>query len=174
VRAWLQIVPFWLLLIFWTAETIAFNYGTVTTAANEIAASGFPSTTGQITSTRLQPTSDDENTTYSPVIAYQYEVNGIHYEGSRYRYGSTLRLRDSTAANSFMASHAVTSPVEVFYRPTDPSDAVLNNQLAAADFVPLVFLLPFLAVLCWFWRIAVFRYLRIRSPRRPSLSAANP
>lgn len=144
----------WLLLtlfgLFWTAIVSVFDgflgYGFI----NQLRAQNFPQVTGYITHSAITTDHSGHSTTYGADIRYHYEVNGQSFEGNRYRYAEGSDS-DSAPAGKAVARFSEGSEVSVFYNPQNPADAVLSPGLDSQNFMMLLFMTPFNAVMLGFW-----------------------
>jgi len=83
-------------------------------------------------------------------FAYRYEVNGLSFESTRFRYDKFFWT--SEWAHNLMAAHPVGSQVRVFYNPQNPVDAVLSADMDANDKYLLLILSLFnLMAVFWGW-----------------------
>jgi hypothetical protein len=74
-------------------------------------------------------TNDDDEKEYSPVITYEYEVNGQTYRNDNVYPGGFTRWHDSRGeAQSVVDEHPVGSETTVHYRPGNPGKAYLTNN----------------------------------------------
>ena len=105
----------------------------------------WPSTSGTVTSSRIEEHSDSEGgTTDYAAVTYAYEVGGVKYSGSRISPGPTV---GGTGADQVVARYPVNSQVTVFHNPQDPSDAVLEKKAPALMWLWIV-LVAIDCVLC--------------------------
>jgi hypothetical protein len=88
-------------------------------------------------------------TSYEAVINYRFELGGQSFFGSRLRYnkGSSSSL----TANSIVDVRPVGATVQVFYDPENPHDSLLFPGLDGSDFMMVLFLTPFNAIMLGFW-----------------------
>ena len=75
---------------------------------------------------------------YHPVIEYQYSVSGIQYQSNR------INIHDhyttgSKRAQEITTLYPVDSTVRIYYNPTRPEQAVLNNGVRQGQFITIVF-----------------------------------
>jgi hypothetical protein len=96
-----------------------------------------PSVRGTITLSQVREDSREE--TFEFVVQYTYEVDGQTYQGDRYRH-STWTSDDSGEVEALVARFPEGSPVEVFYRPGEPSDSLLEPGLHGDDLMELLLL----------------------------------
>jgi hypothetical protein len=68
------------------------------------------------------PLINDES--YEPIVRYSYEVNGVAYEGKRFRFGVFPSMDRNLAAHTLTKAIDPINPV-VFYDPHDPERACL-------------------------------------------------
>ena len=68
---------------------------------------------------------------YSTLIAYDYQVNGIDYEGKSFVLeGERLQFRSRHEAQSFLSNYPVGKTVSVYYSPLRHQDSVLKKGLS--------------------------------------------
>ncbi len=94
------------------------------------AAQEWPTIPGVILSSRVdehvsRDSDGDRNTTYKPVVAYQYAIMGQEYTGSRISFGANTFSRRK--CEEIIAGYPVGQPVNVHYNPDKPQDAVLET-----------------------------------------------
>ena len=112
----------------------------------------WPYTSGRIISSEVRTNTehpDDDNPrrvryTYSPVVKYEYFINGQAYTASRIHYGVTPMLERAKAEQ--LAQHYVSGmPLKVYYNPANPNEAVLE-QKSVSSYAGLVFGLIFVVL----------------------------
>ncbi len=185
-RQWLVLVFFGL---FWSAITLLFDGVLGYSFVNQIRANHFASVTGVITHSETTTEHGSHGNTTGVDIRYHYEVNGQPFEGSRYRYlqGSSS---DSKWAQDAVNRYSMGSEVPVFYNPKKPSESLLSPGLDGSDYIWIIFMTPFTAIMLGLWlsgigflrnkffpstngRVKTIRdghFLRIRLPRLPAWS----
>jgi hypothetical protein len=86
--------------------------------------------TATVTSTDIDVQTDDEgDRSYSPVVVYEYTVDGETYENRNVFPGGFQRWRDSRSwAEGIITEHEVGSEATINYNPNDPSRAYLRND----------------------------------------------
>lgn len=91
------------------------------------------------------PLISDEN--YEPIVRYSYEVNGVEYEGRRFRFGGFPSMDRNLAAHTLTKAIDPINPV-VFYDPRDPERACLVPGFNDVTlFSPILYLCMGLALL---------------------------
>lgn len=111
----------------------------------------YPSVMGTITRSQvrtLRGGTRQRNTYFSYDVRFAYEVEGRKYEGDRLRFYSEGDFEDP----GVLARHfRVNDSVPVFYRPGDPTDAILEPGVKGTDVLALMTpgFLNLLALLCW-------------------------
>jgi uncharacterized protein DUF3592 len=88
------------------------------------------------------------HTSYGVDFAYRYEVNGLSFEATRFRYDKFFWT--SEWAHNLVAVHPVGSRIQVFYNPQNPADAVLSAGMDNND-KSLLLILPLLNLMAVFW-----------------------
>lgn len=114
---------------------------------------GWPSTTGKIIWVEIKRSAggdDDDDPTYTPVIDYEYVVNGQTYRSQRIVWGDVSSTNRTQVAN-LITEHTPEATVTVYYNPADPSIAVLNpvrrTELKRTLFMGALWLIVALAAL---------------------------
>lgn len=104
---------------------------------------------GVITSTSIREESDDDGTSYYPVIYYSYrDEYGTPYLGDRIKFGNTSN-GNRRSAQAFLNRYPVDSKVNVYHNPDNVQDAVLEKRQRRR--VPIV---GILLLLVFLWSIA--------------------
>ena len=96
----------------------------------------WPSVTGQVITSYVSESSDDDGTMYSANIHYTYIVNNREYSGSRVSHGD-LSTSDSRDAAKIVARYPAEEQVSVYYDPSDPAQAVLATGFTSGLLLPL-------------------------------------
>ncbi len=76
-------------------------------------------------------------TTYTPDITYTYTVAGQPYLSSRVDF-VTESSKDRRVAEQVSQQYPVGQAVRVYYKPTDPFEAVLHPGVKGSTYAPLV------------------------------------
>ncbi|MCB0337893.1 MAG: DUF3592 domain-containing protein [Bdellovibrionales bacterium] len=112
---------------------------------------GWPAVTGTVKEVTLR--TDVTRTTKSsplvrrfyPSISYRYTVEGIEYESERYQLGTTHeKFEERNDARTAAQKFVVGADIPVYYDPSNPSSAVLDNSFSWSCTVPLILGLVFL------------------------------
>jgi hypothetical protein len=100
-------------------------------------AAGWPATDGIITDSYIatHPGSEGQ-TTYSPELKYQYQVDGLSYNGDQLFV--TSYWSDYSWAQSYHDRYPVGATVTVHYDPRNPSEAVIETQTNQFDYIFLI------------------------------------
>lgn len=109
---------------------ISYWYGWRTLKKNKIAAK-WPTVPGVIISAELASyvkydDDGDASTMYSPLITYEYEVDGQVYTNNRVRVQAFLATNMQSVSAKKLEDYPVDSSVEVHYDPFNPEDALLE------------------------------------------------
>ena len=109
---------------------------TLRTRKKSNASMSWPSATGQISaaSVRKNSSTDEDgyvDITYSPIVEYDYWVNGQVYKGHRIHFGITPSPRPG-AAQAEVDRFPVGRQVTVFYNPEKPGEAVLEKKMVTS------------------------------------------
>lgn len=107
-------------------------------------------TTGKVTHSEVKSSRGSKGgTSYTAVIKYSYEVDGKGFTGTRFRYNQNSS--DATYANDLVDARPAGAMVQVFYHPDNPQDSLLLPGINGSDFMMVLFLTPFNAVMLGFW-----------------------
>jgi len=97
----------------------------------------WPITQGRITSSRLDEYSsvgESDGNSYVPKVEYEYSVAGQTYRGKRIVFGSA-GSGNKAREQAVVERYKVGTPVEVFYDPARPADAVLERRAASSTVI---------------------------------------
>ncbi len=109
---------------------ISFWYGWRTLQKNKLAA-GWPTVPGVIISAELdsyvkRDEDGDVTTMYTPLITYEYQVDGQGYTNNRVRVQAYAATNMQSVSSKKLEEYPVGSQVEVHYDPLNPEDALLE------------------------------------------------
>src|SRR5579863_564501 len=134
----------------WSLFVLIFDVVIVGITVQQYQSRDYVSTAGTVTlSEVVQKTGSKGHVSYTPHIAYRYELGGSHYFSERVRFGNVPS--DSGSASAMVAAHGVGTAVTVYYDPKNPAKSLLLPGIEGADLIGLLFLTPFNAaaiVLC--------------------------
>lgn len=124
------------------------------------ASKSWPSTQGNVTSSGVHtPRSSASKRLYTPVVRYEYTVDGHRHTSGRVSFADASTSRSSDA-EKVAARYPAGSSVTVHYSRKDPASSVLEAGSTGANyFLPLMGL-GFFGAGLWFFRT---------SPKRPDL-----
>lgn len=91
---------------------------------------------------------------YRPKIAYSYEVDGKHFQGTRVQFGTRWRERVKSKAASAITLYPVGQPVQVYYDPQRPADSALKPGVAPFWRKSVIFFLRMFALSACLWLAA--------------------
>ncbi len=121
--------------------------------------SSWPKLQASVVNTKIKARIEDagdalrRSLSYYPSITYRYEVNGTSYESSRYRLGSEYNyFQDRADARKVADQFLAGSSLEIFYKPSDPSEAVIDNSITFAVYIPIILSIVFFGFgwgVCW-------------------------
>jgi hypothetical protein len=136
--------------LFWSAGVLFFDGFMAHNTAKQYESGKYPAVTGTVTHSEVRThTGSKGGKSYEAVINYRFEVGGQRFAGSRLRYNQVSGGWNQ--ANSLVAAHPTGAAVEVFYNPENPQDALLSPGVGGADFILVLFLTPFNAIMLGFW-----------------------
>jgi hypothetical protein len=116
----------------------------------------WPSTPGKIIGHRIRvdETEDadgDSRVRYVPEVHFEYQVDGIVYQGKRISFGSEPDFGLRPKAQAFLESYPVESETTAYYNPDNPQEAVLSQtmrKMTAHLIVGIVLLVMMICFLC--------------------------
>lgn len=117
--------------------------------------------TATVTGTDIDvKTDDDGDKSYSPVVTYEYTVDGETYTNNNVFPGGFQRWRGSRSwAEGIIAQYSVDSEVEVRHNPDEPSRAYLRNDgLPSSWIFSVVYALIALLGAGWLIRTGIRRW----------------
>lgn len=154
---------FWLLG--WTAGTLAFDAFILGALYQQARALTFDTTDGTVTRSAVATGRDgDGGASHRLDIAYEYQVNGRRYTGTR--YSRAEMGTNSKAWHAIRDELPVGTRVRVWYDPGDPADAVLRPGLTGFHLALVWFLTPFNLIMLGGW-------VMLALSRRGSFDPAN-
>lgn len=149
----------------WTSITVAADYFTVSSMVLQMQMESWPSVQGTITRSEVDAVRSNKTTTYGLKVAYTYSVDGQQYEGSKAR-PSMWRTGDRGFAEELVARYPLGATIPVYYRPGQPSEAVLETGMDGSQLFTLMLLMPFNLVMLWLGTLVVGAW----KPEPPLLS----
>jgi uncharacterized protein DUF3592 len=137
--------------LFWSLMVSAFDGLMVHNAFKQYESGDYPFVTGTITRSEVTVQHGSKGgISYGVNINYRYEVGGQTFTGTRLRYNNVSSSNES-AANDIVNAHPVGATVKVYYNPGDPQESLLFNGIMGGDFILVLFLTPFNAVVIGLW-----------------------
>jgi hypothetical protein len=144
----------------WSALVLFFDGQSGYNVFKQIQSRDYPSVAGTVTHSEVTTRhSSKGGTSYQAGISYRFEHGGTTFTGGRLRFNAAQS--SSTSANSLVAAHPAGSTVQVFYNPKDPAESLLFPGLNGSDFMLVLFLTPFNAIMLGFW-LGIGAWLRER------------
>jgi hypothetical protein len=144
-------------MLVWSAATLALDGRIAWKLAQQVRAVQFPTTDGTITRSEVREVPNGEGITYHFDVAYDYEVGGKRYTGTRYSYD--VVSTNSSAWHRVRDDLPVGSRAPVTYDPDDPEESVLRPGPTGFLLTMVWFATPFNVVLLVGWAF-LFRRLR--------------
>jgi len=135
------------------------------------AAKSWIETECRIISSVVKSHSDDDGTTYSPDIKYQFETDGQTFQGKRHSF--SIMSGSSKWANGIVRNYRPGESHACFYDPNDPSDSVLTREMdwsVRGFFLPLIIPLIFLLIGVSISAVAILGWGR-KSKNPPAISS---
>lgn len=119
----------------------------------------FPSVVGTMLQSEVETNSSSRGTSFNVRVKYRYDVTGVRYMGTNYRFLNTsFHKRD---ADAIVKSCPPGQRVDVYYDPARPEEAVLQPGIDGSDLLWSLAPLPFGAGMFagwrWLYRTARFR-----------------
>jgi len=109
-------------------------------------AKNWPTTSGSVIDSQItMHYNDDGDRMYGAAVSYQYAVDGLEYSSDKRTfadYNSSSRQR----AEKIVAQYAPGTAVQVYFRPDDPGDAVLEPGTNVTMFLFLLLPLIFMGI----------------------------
>ena len=96
-------------------------------------------------------------TRYTPLVDYEYSVNGKQYKGKQIMFGWAPAYLSEGRALAYMDRYPAGSPVTLFYNPSQPRESVLERHFSGqlGDF-----LIGLLASAIFWGMVVLFGYDR--------------
>ena len=114
---------------------------------NARAATSWPETKCHVISSKIESHRNSEgNTSYTPEIKYEFQLNGVTYTGERYSF-SNLKGSHKRATAIVHQFPKGSQPI-CYYDPLDPSQCVLTRKFDAKFYWTVLFPLIFLVIGC--------------------------
>ncbi|NPD22518.1 DUF3592 domain-containing protein [Corallococcus exiguus] len=144
----------WLLLLLpLTAGMLTVDFFVVSTAVLQAQSASWPTVQGTITWSEVETARSNKSTTYRLKLAYTYSVDGQSHEGGKRRLYA-WSTGDLEPVEALVTRYPVGATIPVYYRPAQPSEAVLQPGPGSAELFMLMFLLPFNLLTIWTWIVA--------------------
>jgi len=83
---------------------------------------------------------------YGASIQYQYQVDGDVFKSNRVGFFEVLKSTSKTSINKVLSRYPVSSLIDVYYNPKEPSEAVLERGLGWKSFFSCICLSIFIVV----------------------------
>ncbi len=111
----------------------------------------WPTTVGTITVSKVETSTDDDGTTYRPLVKFSYQVNGQSWTGDTVFFGGgKISFSNYRYANKIVNKYPVTTRVNVFYNPSKPNIAVIEAGVTKKTFIQFTFGSLFFILGLWF------------------------
>ncbi|NNB85025.1 DUF3592 domain-containing protein [Corallococcus exiguus] len=144
----------WLLVLLpLTAGMLTVDFFVVSTAVLQAQSTSWPTVQGTITRSEVETVRSNKSTTYRLKLAYTYSVDGQSHEGGKRRLYA-WSTGDLEPVEALVTRYPVGATIPVYYRPAQPSEAVLQPGPGSAELFMLMFLLPFNLLAIWPWIMA--------------------
>ena len=133
----------------WTLFTLAFDGFVAYSAARQCWTFTYASTQGLVTSTKIESSTDEDGTTYTPEVHYDYTADGQNHQADRISY--FFVSSSHKAAQEVVSRFPAGQPVAVYYNRNNPSDSVLIRGIDGMGLFMGMFLIPFNVVMVGVW-----------------------
>lgn len=142
-------MPFVILFaLCWSGIVLLIDSSLADAGYKQFESRNFPSVTGTITHSEVQKfTSRKGTVSYTPVVNYEYKVDGKSFSGDRLIFGED----QPESATAIVNSHPVGSAAKVYYNLRNPNESLLYPGTQYLDFEPVLFLTGFNMVMIGFW-----------------------
>ena len=87
----------------------------------------------EVTSYRHRDADGITSTLYQPTIQYEYVVNGQHLQSNHVRFGMAYGTSWTGSAQNVVDKYPQGTLVQVFYNPTNPTEAVLEHSAGGSN-----------------------------------------
>ncbi|NTX07360.1 DUF3592 domain-containing protein [Myxococcus sp. CA040A] len=133
-----------------TALVGALDFFAISTMVRQAQVASWPSVQGTITRSEVAMVHTSKGSRRELKLAYTYSVDGQPYEGGKHRFtaGSSGVRR---YAEEQVARYPLGASVPVYYRPGQPSEAVLQAGMDSSELFMLMGAMPFNLVMFWLW-----------------------
>jgi hypothetical protein len=98
------------------------------------ASASWPSVQGQVTSSEVERSTSEGDTSYLPQVDYAYTVNDVSYRGDRITFGQNS-YGSRRGAEEVVARYPVGQTVAVYYDPVEPDSAVLEPGVSSGSYI---------------------------------------
>jgi hypothetical protein len=137
--------------LFWSAVVLFFDGTLAHGMFKQFESRHYAVATGTVTHSEVRSHRGSKGgTSYQAIVNYRFEAGGQKFTGSRLRYGPTTS--DSASATDAVDANPEGATVQVFYNPHDPQDSLLSPGFRGSDFLMVLFLTPFNAIMLGFWQ----------------------
>ncbi len=100
------------------------------------ASNSWPSAEGTVSSSKVVSQLRDGTRTYYAILKYEYCVNGEYYTGNKVAFG-TNGSGKLAHARELVQKYSKNSYVDVFYKPSNPNESILETGIKARAFIGL-------------------------------------
>lgn len=133
------IIPF---ALFWWAIVGLFDYFVLGGVVRQLDTLNYQPVNAVIRSSEVTTSRDSKGrTSYRPHITFAYSVNGREFQTDKISY--SVPLSSGGGANETVARYPSGSQTTAYVSPNDPKAAVLRKGMQPADFLLVMFLVPF-------------------------------
>lgn len=117
-------------------------------------AQGWSVAVGRVLMTQIVPRtsttgSGGRSTAYYPVVMYQYQVDGVSYQGDRVSFGMAMGSGSPRMAQKWIEKYQAGDQVDVYYNPAKPEESVLEPRTSGSNRVLWFVVILILAILAF-------------------------
>ncbi len=139
-------------LLFWSAITLCFDVLWLWMIANQLLTLTYTATDGTVRESRIERGTDsDGDATHDAKIAYDYVAQGQAHRGDTIRNFSMRMNGGYQQAKEATQRYPVGKAITVYYKPSRPSQSVLERGVRGGDFFLPLFMMPFNIIMLGGW-----------------------
>lgn len=98
----------------------------------------WPQVSGVITSSKVQSRRDDDGTSYSSEVTYDYTVDGEKMSGETVYFGDYVSSSSRSMASKTVRKYPVGKEIQVYYSPESPDECVIEPGTTWSSYFVLI------------------------------------
>ena len=98
----------------------------------------WPQVSGVITSSTVQSRRDDDGTSYSSEVTYDYTVDGEKMSGETVYFGDYVSSSSRSTASKTVRKYPVGKEIQVYYSPESPDECVIEPGTTWSSYFVLI------------------------------------